>query len=143
MMKDHDSLTPVVFDALRGDKESQHVVAYLYSAGTAASGRKDLPNLEEIWEILRRAKEVLDICEMGTSAEIIHACSPEAVGLAKMMLNAVDEQIPGAEAKLRKELITALSLREGMVTFDEIWEMRNEPLARMQLIALLAAHLKV
>lgn len=142
-MKDHDNLIPVVGDALRGDEESQHVVAYLYRAGAAASSRKDLPTIGEVWEILHRAKEVLDICEMGTSAEIIHACCPAAVDQAKMLLNAVDEQIPGAEAKLRKELSQALFLREGMVTFDQIWEMRNEPLARMQLIALLAAHLRV
>lgn len=142
-MQDHDTLIPVVFDALRGDKESKHVVTYLYEAGTSASSRKGLPTIEDAWDILCRAKEVLDICEMGASAEIIHACCPAVVGKAKMLLNAVDEQIPGAEAKLRRELSQALSLSSETATFEQIWEMRNEPLARMQLIALLAAHLKV
>jgi len=141
MMQDHDTFMPVVFDALKGDEESKHVVAYLYGAGYAASSRKDLPNIDEVWEILRRAKEVLDICEMGTSVEIIHACSPSAVDRAKLMLNAVDEQVPGAEEELRRELGKALSL-DGSVTFDEIWKLRAEPLPRMQLIALLAANLK-
>lgn len=141
MAQANENLTAVAYDALRGDEPSQNTIAYLYAAGGMALNREDLPNLEEAWEILAQAKRVIEICEAGVSHELINACDPERVNLAKGILNQADEQIPGAYEKAREVLSAALDSFPQSPDFETVWSRRNEPVTRMQIVALIATNL--
>lgn len=141
MAQANENLTAVAYDALRGDEPSQNTIAYLYAAGGQALNRQDLPDLEEVWEILARAKKVIEVCEAGVSNELISACDPRRVSLAKGILNQADEQIPGAFEKAKAILSAALDAFPQAPSFDVVWPRRNDPVTRLQIVALIATNL--
>ena len=98
--------------------------------------------MEDAWKILEQAQRIVATCEAGISNDILRACDPDAVNKAKALMNAADEEIPGALEELRATLISALDITRGSVTFDAVWNLRNEPTARLQILATLAGHIR-
>lgn len=139
-MRDTTCIQSLINEALEGKEEARGVISYLYGVGCHATHGATLASFEDAWETLEKAKAIMDTCHAGMSHQILEQCDPARVNALKNLMNQAEEQIPEAEARLRQELEYVLGLNPGIGSVEDVWELRNHPIHRVQLMSLLATH---